>query len=79
MDTDVEVFKTFDDMLNHNSFWGFEQENYIATSTFGAVKGNELIKTFLDSYQVKNFIKEDGSYDDITNVAIVTDILKIWG
>ncbi|MEH7419501.1 capsular polysaccharide synthesis protein, partial [Neobacillus drentensis] len=33
LDTDVEVFKPFDIFLHHSSFWGFEQENYIATST----------------------------------------------
>ncbi len=79
LDTDVEVFKSFDDLLYHNSFWGFEQENYIATSTIGAAKGNELIKRFLDSYEKKNFMKEDGNYDDLTNVAIVTEILKDIG
>lgn len=79
LDTDVEVFKSFDDLLYHNSFWGFEQENYIATSTIGATKGNELVKIFLDSYEKKNFMKEDGSYDDLTNVAIVTEILKDIG
>lgn len=79
LDTDVEVFKSFDDMLYHESFWGFEQENYIATSTIGAIKGNKLIKIFLDSYEEKNFIKEDGSQDALTNVAIVTEILKNIG
>ncbi|MGM7721166.1 glycosyltransferase family 32 protein [Metabacillus sp. Hm71] len=76
LDTDVEVFKSFDDLLGHESFWGFEQENYIATSTIGAKKGNLLIKLFLDSYHGKRFIKEDGTFDDLTNVAIVTNILK---
>ncbi|QGQ47222.1 glycosyltransferase family 32 protein [Metabacillus sediminilitoris] len=79
LDTDVEVFKSFDEFLHHESFWGFEQENYIATSTIGAVKGNSLIKLFLDSYKEKAFIKEDGSYDDLTNVAIVTNIFKNYG
>ncbi|MBU7593521.1 glycosyltransferase family 32 protein [Metabacillus halosaccharovorans] len=79
LDTDVEVFKTFDDLLHHESFWGFEQENYIATSTIGARKGNRLIQLFLDSYKEKNFINEDGSYDDLTNVAIVSEILKNKG
>lgn len=79
LDTDVEVFKPFDDLLQHESFWGFEQENYIATSTIGAEKGNKLIKLFLDSYKERNFIKEDGSYDDFTNVAIVSEILKNKG
>lgn len=79
LDTDVEVFKSFDNMLHHDSFWGFEQENYIATSTIGAAKGNKLIKIFLDSYKEKSFIKEDGSFDDLTNVAIITEILKDIG
>ncbi|MFC0560069.1 glycosyltransferase family 32 protein [Halalkalibacter alkalisediminis] len=79
LDTDVEVFKSFDDLLHHDSFWGFEQENFIATSTIGAAKGNKLIKTFLDHYQDKNFIKQDGSFDELTNVAIITEILKNSG
>ncbi|MEH7884030.1 glycosyltransferase [Bacillus sp. JJ1609] len=79
LDTDVEVFKSFNDLLHHESFWGFEQENYIATSTIGAAKGNPLVEIFLDSYRGKNFIKKDGSYDDLTNVAIVTDILMKQG
>ncbi|MGG4489223.1 glycosyltransferase family 32 protein [Metabacillus idriensis] len=77
LDTDVEVFKPFDDaMLSHESFWGFEQENFIATSTIGAVKGNRFIKNFLDTYESKKFLKEDGSYDSLTNVAVVTKLLE---
>ena len=38
-DTDVTVFKKFDDLLENDSFWGFEEKNYIATSTIGAKKG----------------------------------------
>ncbi|MFS0638305.1 glycosyltransferase [Mesobacillus foraminis] len=79
LDTDVEVFKSFDDLLYHESFWGFEQENFIATSTIGAEKGNLLIKYFLDSYEGKRFLKEDGSSNQLTNVVIITDILKRKG
>lgn len=79
LDTDVEVFKTFDDLLHHDSFWGFEQENYIATSTIGSAKGNKLIKCFLDYYSDKSFIREDGSLDQLTNVAIITKVLEDMG
>jgi len=79
LDTDVEVFKSFNDLLHHESFWGFEQENYIATSTIGAAKGNPIIEIFLDSYRGKRFIKENGNFDELTNVAVVTDILKKQG
>jgi hypothetical protein len=79
LDTDVEVFKSFDDLLHHNSFWGFEQENYIATSTIGSQKGNQLIKIFLDSYQDRKFLKDDGSFDELTNVAVISKILTGQG
>lgn len=79
LDTDVEVFKSFDDLLHHESFWGFEQENFIATSTIGAAKENKLIQVFMDAYQHKNFIREDGSFDSLTNVALITEILGDWG
>ncbi|KRE97071.1 glycosyl transferase [Paenibacillus sp. Soil766] len=79
LDTDVEVFKSFDDLLHHDSFWGFEQENFIATSTIGAAKGNKLIQDFMESYHHKNFIRADGSFDSLTNVAIVTKILGGMG
>jgi hypothetical protein len=79
LDTDVEVFKSFDDLLHHESFWGFEQENYIATSTIGSTMGNPLIKEFLDSYETKNFLKKDGTLDELTNVAIITRILNAKG
>lgn len=79
LDTDVEVFKQFDNLLDNESIWGFEQENYIATSTIGAAKGNKIIGEFLSLYKDRQFIKEDGSYDDFTNVAIVTKMLEEKG
>lgn len=80
LDTDVEVYKEFSqDILSNESFWGFEEKNFIATSTIGACKGNRLIKQFLDSYNDKNFLKKDGSMDTLTNVAIVSEIMKNLG
>ena len=79
LDTDVEVFKSFDDLLDNDSFWGFEQENYIATSTIGAKKENKIIKDFLLSYNSRTFYKNDGSFDELTNVAIITELLKNYG
>ena len=80
MDTDVEVLRQFsEDILRNDSFWGFEEKNFIATSTIGAKAGNRLIKNFLDSYKDKNFIKYDGSMDTLTNVSIVSEIVKKLG
>lgn len=80
LDTDVEVIKEFtDDILKNDSFWGFEEKNFIATSTIGACKKNKLIKEFLDSYNDKSFIKKDGTVDTLTNVAIVSKMVKDLG
>lgn len=79
LDTDVEVLKPLDKFLQHESFWGFEEKNFIATSTIGAAKGNELIKRFLDSYSGKKFILDNGNLDTLTNVAIITKMLEEIG
>ena len=42
LDTDVEVKKSFNDLLDNDSIWGFEEKNFIATSTIGACKKNKL-------------------------------------
>lgn len=80
LDTDVEIIKEFtDDILENESFWGFEEKNFIATSTIGAKKGNEFIKKFLDAYDNKKFINDDGKIDTLTNVAIVSEMIKKIG
>ncbi|CAN7295217.1 glycosyltransferase family 32 protein [Paenibacillus sp. LjRoot56] len=79
LDTDVEVFRPFDDLLHHESFWGFEQANFIATSTIGAMKGNKLIQLFLESYEQKTFIRANGGFDSLTNVAVITRLLTERG
>ncbi|WP_195986773.1 glycosyltransferase [Clostridium sp. D53t1_180928_C8] len=80
LDTDVEVCKEFsEEILNNESFWGFEEKNFIATSTIGAKKRNKLIKRFLDLYENKSFIKENGDIDTTTNVYIVSNIIKELG
>ena len=79
LDTDVEVYKSFDNLLQHNSFWGFEQENYIATSTIGGMKNNQLIGEFLNIYKNMSFVKANGHFDNLTNVALITDFLEKKG
>lgn len=80
LDTDVEVIKEFsDDMLSQESFWGFEEKNYIATSTIGSKKGNILIKKFLDQYNDMTFIDNEGNFDLSTNVCLISNMMKELG
>lgn len=74
MDTDVEVLKPLNRFLMHDSFWGFEDEHFVATSIMGVSKGHFFIKEFLEHYNNRDFIGPDGSCDTTTNVAIITNI-----
>lgn len=53
-DTDVEVLRSIDDLLKHEAFFGFENDEYINTGVgFGAVahhKSVETLKKAYDSY-----------------------------
>lgn len=79
MDTDVEAIKTFDDFLDEESFWGFEEKNFIATSTIGAAPKNKIVKAFLDYYCDKTFKGKSGQGTSLTNVKVVSEIFSNLG
>ena len=64
LDTDVELIKSPDDLLENSGFMGFDEKGIVATGLgFGAEKGNEIIGEFLSDYDDISFILPDGSYD----------------
>lgn len=75
MDTDVMVYKSFDDLLDNRCILGFEEENYVATSFIACVPGHDLIKEFIGRYENASFYNQDKSLDLTTNVQRLTDIL----
>lgn len=76
-DTDVEVFKNFDCLLNNRAFFGFESKDYITTATMGVEKEHELIKAFISTYKDRHFVKDNGEFDlDTTNVVVLTKLLQ---
>lgn len=76
MDADVEVCKSFDDLLEYNAWSGFESETKIPTGTMAACRENEWIGYLLKYYDDAYFIKQDGSFDITTNVIIITRLTK---
>ena len=58
LDTDVEIIKPFDDLLELDGFCGIEKgSEYIALGLgFGASKGNQTIKLLLDEYENLEFL-----------------------
>lgn len=74
LDTDVEVFKPFDDLLSYDAFAGFEGSKRLPVGTcVMASKANGLwVREMQEAYQDRHFLKEDGSYDLTTNVQFIT-------
>ncbi len=79
MDTDVELKKSFDELLGNEAVCGFESDSSIATAVIMCSQGNKLFAEMLDGYRDSRFVKEDGSYDVTTNVVRLTALLKKYG
>ncbi len=80
LDTDVELIKPLDDLLDYKAYMGFDEKGIIASGLgFGAEKGNELIGKFLADYDDISFIQPDGSYDITPCPDRNTDTLKKLG
>ncbi len=80
LDTDVEIIKPLDTLLDYRGFAGFENSEHIALGLgFGAEQGNEIIKELLDSYEDKHFINEDGGVNLVSSPLIDTKTLQLVG
>ena len=83
-DTDVEVIKSFEDILRNGSFMGCENPTAEKMAVnpgvgFAVEKGNAFIKMLLDEYHQSSFYKEDGSLNLYTIVDRTTDNMKKLG
>lgn len=64
MDTDVELVKTLDGLLDNVAYFGFESIRTINTGLgFGAQKGTSILKDIMEHYHSCPFILPDGTYD----------------
>ena len=51
-DTDVEVIRNIDFLLNEEAFFAFEHSEYVATGLgFGAVKGHKTVEAMVEQYR----------------------------
>lgn len=66
LDTDVEVLKSFNDLIGRPYFIGTEGFEEIEAAVFGAEKNCTWLKVCLDYYQEKTFVNEDNSFNMIT-------------
>lgn len=63
LDTDVEVLRPLDDLLDNECFAGWEHEDYdppfLGTAIIGACKGNKAVKAVSDYYTTHHLIDND--------------------
>ncbi len=61
-DTDVELIKRLDDLLKYKAFFGFENDEFIASGLgFGAEKGHVTVWKMLEEYDCLK--KDDGVFE----------------
>lgn len=82
LDSDVEVFRSFDEFLDHSFFTGTEpyvKDNQVYFDLEGAIigaeKGHPFIKECLDYYQDMHYVPEQF----ITVCTVMTNLLKHHG
>lgn len=64
LDTDVELLRSLDPLLDSEGFIGLQPDGLAATGLgFGAVKGHAVIHALLDDYKNIPFLKPDGKED----------------
>lgn len=63
LDSDVVVYKSFNDLLELPYFIGEDYVHCFEPAIIGAEKGVPWLKDVLQRYENRSFIKEDGSYD----------------
>ena len=81
LDTDVEVFKSFDDLLGYKAFAGFEGSKHlpVGTCVMASVAHGEWVSEQLKAYENRHFLKADGSFDLTTNVQFITANMREHG
>jgi len=80
LDTDVELLKSLDNLLNLSCYMGMEQPGMVATGLgFGAEKHNKFIKENKEYYEKMPFLDENGNWIKTTCVKITTDLLENKG
>lgn len=80
LDTDVELIKNLDDLLDNKAFMGFEDgKNVNPGSGIAAEKHHPALKQLMGIYNNLMFLKEDGSYDMTPSPVMNTEFLLKHG
>lgn len=82
-DTDVELIRPIDDLLERGAFFGLEQHTQCPMINPGlgmaAAPGHPIYEKILSAYSGWHFLNSDGNYNQTTVVKYTTDILAEFG
>ena len=70
LETDTEVIRSFDNLLNDSAYFGFGPVN-MTIPTFGAEKGHPVLKDLMNYYHSHSFVMSNGELD-LTTINVVT-------
>lgn len=81
LDTDVQVLRPFEPLLNDTAFIGLEESlaHLPGTCVMGCEPHCRWVKDMLSIYETIHFILPDGSLDQTTNVQRMGEMLKTKG
>lgn len=80
LDTDVELIKPLDRLLDCEMYVGIESEDFVNLGLgFGAVKGHPYLKEIMGYYETREFVRNNGKMDLKTCPVIQTEILMRYG
>lgn len=75
-DTDVEVVRSFDQLLKYKGFIGFETNDFVNTGQcFGAEKNNSIISEMYNHYKNLKFSNGNGTFHLVGCTRVNTEIL----
>jgi len=77
LDMDVEIIKSFNDLLNRDIMLGYEDDyKNIEAACFGAEKHHPFIKQCIEYYENRSFYKSNGELD--TKLTLPTILMMIY-
>lgn len=79
LDTDIEVLKSIDDLLDNNSFTGVEDDEQIAFGIWGCIKEDKFLEEVLSYYNTINYSEYKKDLQSLAIPIHITNIAKRLG
>lgn len=79
LDTDVEVVKSFNDLLNHRCILSTDESGFIESAVMASEKGHKFFTEMLQLYNSMTFVREDGSLNTEVANTYLQNLLTNYG